>query len=88
MAKERQIKTRSAAMGCTIRMEDRLVRVEAGREKSSATLPVKRPSEREVSHMQWDTVTHGDNVVTRCVIQPCSPVLYPTCGPSQASPLQ
>ena len=44
MAREKHIKTRSAAMGCTIRIEDRLVRVVEGSEKSSAWSPEKRPS--------------------------------------------
>ena len=44
MAREKQIKTSSAAMGCTIRIEDRLVRVVEGSEKSSALSPEKRPS--------------------------------------------
>jgi hypothetical protein len=46
MAREKQIKTRSAAMGWTIRIEDRLVRVVEGSEKSSAWSPEKRPSSR------------------------------------------
>jgi hypothetical protein len=43
-AREKQIKTSNAAIGCTIRIEDRLVRVVEGNEKSSALSPVKRPS--------------------------------------------
>lgn len=43
-AREKHIKTSNAAIGCTIRMEDRLVRVVEGNEKSSALSPEKRPS--------------------------------------------
>jgi hypothetical protein len=81
MAREKHIKTRSAAMGCTIRIEDRLVRVVEGSEKSSAWSPEKRPSNR--GGQICVVINHSSDFA----MQSFSPVVYPIRGPSQSSPL-
>jgi hypothetical protein len=71
MAREKHIKTRRAAMGCTIRIEDRLVRVVEGSEKSSAWSPEKRPSSRSGQNMYCDK--------SQQTISPCRSS-HLTCG--------
>jgi hypothetical protein len=65
-------------MGCTIRIEDRLVRVVEGSEKSS---PEKRPSNR--GGQICIVINHSSDFA----MQSFSPVVYPIRGPSQSSPL-
>lgn len=86
-AREKQIKTSNAAIGCTIRMEDRLVRVVEGNEKSSAFSPVKRPSIGNDQYTRGDVPTDGNIFLIECVTCPCLPVVYPIRGPSHLSPL-
>jgi hypothetical protein len=87
IARQKQIKTSNAAIGCTIKIEDRLVRVVEGNEKSSATSPVKRPSTRYNQYMRGDIASHSNSFSEKCATCPCLPVVYPICGPSHLSPL-
>ena len=76
-AREKQIKTSNAATGCTIRMEDRLVRVVEGNEKSSALSPVKRPSIGIDQYTRSDIPIDSNIFLTKSVTCPCLPVVYP-----------
>jgi hypothetical protein len=62
-------------MGCTIRIEDRLVRVVEGKEKSSALSPEKRPSvERGQSvhaHIYLLVATRCSKAVSRFLLTCC-----------------
>jgi hypothetical protein len=86
-AREKQIKTSNAAIGCTIRIEDRLVRVVEGNEKSSALSPVKRPSKGNDQYTRGDVPIDSDSFLTKYATLPCLPVVYPIWGPSHLSPL-
>ena len=59
-------------MGCTLRIEDRLVRVVEGSEKSSAWSPEKRPSNRGGQRMYCD-----DSPAAILPHMYFSPVVYP-----------
>lgn len=76
-AREKQINTSNAAIGCTIRMEDRLVRVVEGNEKSSATSPVKRPSTCDDQYTRGDVPNDSKSFLIEYATCSCLPVVYP-----------